>query len=103
ADSDAFYRSDIAFHGVFYQIAGNPIFPAIHQGFVGWLSPHWERMPRARAHNERNFLAHRAIYDAILERDPDRAEAALVHHLETAWSIVEDTIMTAPPPPVAPE
>ena len=33
-----FYLTDTAFHGVFYQISGNPIMPAVHHAFKSWLA-----------------------------------------------------------------
>lgn len=91
SDSDAFYITDRAFHGALYQISDNPVFPAVHQGFFSWLAPHWDRMPRLPERNEQNYLAHKAIYDAILERDSDAAEQALIEHLAAAWEFVRDT------------
>ncbi len=35
--------------------------------------------------------AHKDIFDAILMRDPDAAEKALVEHLENAWTQVSST------------
>ncbi|WP_421726144.1 FCD domain-containing protein [Bauldia sp.] len=89
--SDDFYRTDTAFHRVFYKVPGNPIFPAVHEGFVSWLAPHWERMRRSPEDNQHNYRAHEAIYTAILERDPDAAEDALVAHLADAWDLVSGT------------
>lgn len=91
-DSDIFFRTDIAFHGVLYGISGNPIFPALHQGFTAWLFPNWQRMDRSVKKNEINYLAHKSIYEAILERDPQRAEQALIEHLREAWEFVRDTL-----------
>ena len=82
---------DIAFHGVLYRMSRNPIFPAVHEGFTAWLYPHWGRMERLVDHNEANCIAHEAIYNAILERDPDRAEEALIEHLRGAWEYVKHT------------
>lgn len=90
-DSERFYRTDTAFHRVLFQIPGNPVFSALHDGFVSWLAPHWEAMERSAERNERNFRAHEAIYQAILERDPDAAEGALAAHLREAWAFVEPT------------
>ena len=90
-ESDAFYATDVAFHRVLYTIGGNPIFPAIHEGFVSWLAPHWARMERLPEHNARIYEAHEAIYQAILERDTDEAEAALVRHFDIAWEFVKST------------
>jgi len=90
-DSDAFYETDVAFHGVLYGVPKNPIFPAIHAGYTAWLAPHWARMTRSPERNEMAYLAHRAILTAILDRDPSAAEAALVSHLEAAWDHVRTT------------
>ncbi|HIC66203.1 MAG: FCD domain-containing protein [Paracoccus sp. (in: a-proteobacteria)] len=96
-DSDAFYATDVSFHRVLYEISGNPVFTAIHEGFVAWLSPQWARMERSPERNRRNHAAHEQIYTAILERDPDRAEAALEHHLAAAWDFVSTTFFPEDP------
>ncbi|MBT52160.1 MAG: GntR family transcriptional regulator [Mameliella sp.] len=90
-DSEEFYRTDNAFHGVLYQIPQNPVLPAIHRAYTTWLAPQWSRMPRLPERNRTNLDAHRAIYDAILMRDPDAAEARLRDHLATAWAQVRET------------
>lgn len=90
-DSEAFYKTDIGFHAVFYNIPKNPVFPALHQAYAAWLAPQWSKMERLPARNQQNYEAHKAIYDAILERDPDAAEAALKRHLDKAWQLVRST------------
>lgn len=90
-DSDRFYATDVAFHGVLYRIPRNPIFPALHAGYTGWLSPHWENMLRSPERNLVNFKSHERIFLAIEERDPDAAEEALVRHLKAAWEYVRLT------------
>ncbi len=91
ADSELFYRTDNAFHGVLYQIPQNPVLPAIHRAYTTWLAPQWSRMPRLPARNRTNFEAHSAIFDAILMRDPDAAEERLRDHLTRAWAQVRET------------
>ena len=90
-DSVDFYRTDTLFHGVLYQIPKNPIFPAIHQGYTSWLAPHWEKMLRSPERNKVNYRAHKAILDAIVDRDPDAADEALTNHLKAAWEYVSVT------------
>lgn len=90
-ESSAFYETDIAFHGILYDIPQNPVLPAIHRAYTGWLSKQWDHMPRLPARNETNYQSHKAIFDAILRRDPDRAEAALRKHMDDAWRQVKDT------------
>ena len=90
-DSNRFYATDVAFHGVLYRIPRNPIFPAIHDAYTSWLAPHWERMLRSPERNSVNYASHRAIFDAIVDRDADGAEAALLSHLRAAWEYVRVT------------
>ena len=90
-DSERFYATDVAFHGVLYRIPRNPIFPAVHQAFTSWLSPHWAKMLRSPERNLVNFKSHERIFRAIEERDPDAAEEALINHLKAAWEYVRVT------------
>ncbi len=91
ADSGRFYATDIAFHAVLYEIPRNPVFPSVHKAFTSWLSPHWERMLRSPERNRVNYLSHREIFEAIVDRDPDAAERALQNHLASAWEFVRGT------------
>jgi len=91
ADSEAFYRTDIAFHGVLYHIPRNPIFPAVHSAYTAWLAPHWERMPRSAERNAMNHGSHAEILARIVDRDADGAELALQRHLDAAWEYVRGT------------
>ena len=90
-DAAEFYRTDMAFHAVFYELPRNPVMPSIHRAFTGWLRPHWERMDRSSERNRTNWLSHREIYQAIAERDPEGAERALNGHLTAAWEYVRGT------------
>ena len=89
--SQDFFDTDIAFHNVLYQIPGNPILPSIHKAYTDWLSVHWLQMPRHPDRNRLNYEAHKAIFEAILMRDPNAAETALRSHLDAAWSQVSET------------
>ncbi len=97
-DQDVFHKTDTAFHGVLYAITGNPVFTTLHRGLTQWLAPQWALMPSSLEHDQANYLAHEAIFNAILERNPDKAEAALVDHLDTAWRLVSRTFQTVPEP-----
>ena len=90
-DSETFYETDVAFHRVFYEVPDNPVLPSLHRAYTDWLSPQWSRMPRLPDRNRRNYEAHKAIFEAILLRDPDAAEAALRRHLDAAWAQVRET------------
>lgn len=90
-ETEAFYQSDMAFHAIFFDISGNPLLPAIHRAYTAWLAPQWRQMPRQADRNRTNYDSHKAIFDAILMRDPDAAEAALRQHMTNAWTQVQMT------------
>ena len=93
-DSERFYQTDVGFHAVFYRVPRNPVLPAIHRAYTTRLSPQWSLMSRLPDMNRTNFEAHKAIYDAVLLRDPDAAETALLDHLADAWNQVRRTFET---------
>ncbi len=97
-DSARFYATDTAFHAVLYDVPGNPVMPSIHRAFTSWLSPHWDRMLRSPERNRVNYLSHREIFAAIVDRDPDAAERALQSHLSAAWEYVRGTFSADPAP-----
>lgn len=90
-DPEAFYATDIDFHAVLYRIPRNPIYPALHKAYVAWLISHWQEMERAPDIDRLNHRGHAGIFEAVVARDPDGAEAALRRHLEVAWEFVRDT------------
>jgi len=94
-DSIAFYETDVAFHGVLYDIPNNPVLPSVHAAYTEWLSVNWRRMPRLPSRNQSNYEAHARVFQAILRRNPDQAEADLRDHLDAAWRQV-NTILVSP-------
>ncbi|MEM1361220.1 MAG: FCD domain-containing protein [Pseudomonadota bacterium] len=90
-NSEAFYVTDMAFHGILYQIPDNPLLLALHKAYTDWLSPQWSNMPRLPKRNQANFEAHNRIFEAILMRDADEAERHLRAHLASAWDQVRAT------------
>lgn len=91
AENERFFKTDIGFHEVLYRIQNNPILMALHGGYATWLAPQWSAMARDEGRNTRNYIAHRAIYEAVEKRDPDAAEAAMRAHLEGAWLQICET------------
>ena len=93
-DYRRFYETDVDFHGVLYRIPRNPIFPAIHVAYTSWLAPHWANMPRSPERDQVVYSSHELICNAIIERDPEVAEEALLTHLKSAWETVRVTFDT---------
>src|ERR1700736_805629 len=79
-DMKRFERTDVAFHYVLAVIPRNPIFTAIHAALAEWLLEQ-RRTTLAPGEDLKAYQAHRSIYEAVLARDPDRAERAMRDHL----------------------
>ena len=80
-DLKRFERTDVAFHYVLAVIPRNPIFTAIHAALAEWLLEQ-RQTTLAPGEDLRAYQAHRAIFEAVAARDPDRAETAMRAHLE---------------------
>lgn len=80
---DRLASADVRFHLALASASHNPLIVAIFSG----LTPVLERflplqaalMPRAKS-----FPTHRKIYEAVMARDPLRAEKAMVEHMRTS-------------------
>lgn len=88
-DMDLFFHTDVKFHRVMYEMSANPLLPSIHRAYTTWLKPNWVKMPTRPERNKLNFESHSAIYNAILMRDPDKAEDATRKHLFDAWDQIK--------------
>lgn len=80
-DLDRFQTTDVAFHYVLAVIPRNPIFLAIHAAFAEWLLEQ-RKTTLAPGEDQIAYEAHRAIFRAVAERNPDRAERAMNDHLD---------------------
>jgi GntR family transcriptional regulator, sialic acid-inducible nan operon repressor len=77
----AFERTDVAFHYGLAEIAGNPIFTALHAAIADWLVEQRTISIRARGSDRAAFRAHKRILECIVAHDIDGAEAAMRDHL----------------------
>ncbi len=83
-DLETFERTDVAFHFKLAVIAKNPIFTALHQAIVEWLVEQWHTTlswSGRKGTFKKAYEAHKAIFEAIVLRDPDAAEKAMRSHL----------------------
>lgn len=89
----AFERTDVAFHYILALIPRNPIFTALHQAIVAWLTEQRTISLQQMGQNVIAYRAHEAVYEAIAARDADAAERAIRSHLaqvaRTYWKIRE--------------
>jgi GntR family transcriptional repressor for pyruvate dehydrogenase complex len=81
-DRDRFTSTDIAFHFELARIARNLVFVALHDQISEWLKEQRIVTLAADGQEQTAYEAHRAIYDGIVARDPDRAEQAMRSHLD---------------------
>lgn len=92
---DEFTRTDVAFHLEIARIADNPIFLALHDQISDWLREQRIVTLAEPGQEVTACQAHKAILDAIVARDPDRAENAMRQHLqqlsETYWRLRGET------------
>ncbi|MEA2781811.1 MAG: GntR family transcriptional regulator, sialic acid-inducible nan operon repressor [Rhodospirillaceae bacterium] len=87
-DKGRFERTDVAFHYVLVAITKNPIFTAVHDALVEWLTSQRTlslRVPEAEqvAHD-----AHRRIFEAVAARDPEAAARAMDEHLKSVAALI---------------
>ena len=81
SNADEFDRTDAAFHYVLALIPRNPIYTAVHEALVEWLTEQRRITSLVPKANEVAYRAHKRIYEAIAHRDPDGAEKAMRSHL----------------------
>lgn len=81
-DVTRFGETDVAFHYSLAAITRNPIFPAIHEALFAWLMDQRTITLHSPGQMRIAYVAHMAIYDAIVGRDPERAEKEMRGHLE---------------------
>jgi GntR family transcriptional regulator, sialic acid-inducible nan operon repressor len=79
-----FAETDVAFHRVLTEFPGNPIFTAAHQALVEWLISQRVEIHNTEAANFKSFQGHVEVWQAIADRNPDAAGAAMRAHLENA-------------------
>ncbi len=88
-DLPAFKRTDIEFHFVLAEIPCNPIFPAIHDAMVDWLTDQRDVTLQVAGQVLIAYRAHERIFKAVAARDPDLAERAMAAHLKQLYQVYE--------------
>ncbi|WP_159012922.1 FCD domain-containing protein [Acidisoma sp. S159] len=81
----AFEHTDLMFHYTLAMIAHNPIFTSLNHALNEWLAEQRSMSARAGATRMEVYQQHKAVYDAILARDPVGAQAAMEVHLAAVY------------------
>jgi DNA-binding FadR family transcriptional regulator len=87
-DKARFENTDVAFHYVLALITGNPIFVAVHDALVEWLTSQRTISLRAPGAEATAYEAHCRIYEAVANRDPEKAAAAMDEHLKSVADLI---------------
>jgi DNA-binding FadR family transcriptional regulator len=87
-DIARFERTDVAFHYVLALITQNPIFVAVHDALVEWLTSQRTISLRAPRAEETAFEAHRQIFEAVAAKNPERAATAMEDHLKSVADLI---------------
>jgi GntR family transcriptional regulator, sialic acid-inducible nan operon repressor len=85
----AFKRTDVDFHFVLAEIPRNPIFPAIHDAMVDWLTNQRDVTLQVAGQVRIAYKAHERIFKAVVSRDPNAAEKAMAAHLQQLYRVYE--------------
>jgi DNA-binding FadR family transcriptional regulator len=88
-DVARFERTDVAFHYVLAQTTRNPIFTAVHDALVEWLTSQRTITLRAPGAEEAAFASHRRIFDCVAANDPEAAAGAMDEHLKSVASLMK--------------
>jgi DNA-binding FadR family transcriptional regulator len=75
---------DASFHIAIARSSGNPLFVRLIEDLRSVLEEHSLAAARRPYRRRQAAQEHRAVYDAIVERNPDAAAAAMEAHLAAA-------------------
>jgi GntR family transcriptional regulator, sialic acid-inducible nan operon repressor len=87
-DLSRFERTDVAFHYVLVTIARNPIYTAVHDALVGWLTDQRTLSLRAPGAEHAALEGHQQIFEAVSTRNPDAAGEAMKEHLRSVAALI---------------
>jgi DNA-binding FadR family transcriptional regulator len=82
-DLGRFERTDVAFHYELAAMTGNPIFTAMHNAIVEWLTAQRSVVLRVDGADRIALRAHELIFATVDAGDPAAASQAMREHLET--------------------
>ena len=98
-DVARFERSDVAFHYAIAASAKNPIFTAVHDGLVDWLTSQRTMSLRVPGAEAAAVESHRRIYEAVAAHDAGAAAHAMEDHLQEVAALVRQSQERTPHAP----
>ncbi len=82
---EPFRKADVAFHRVLAEVPGNPIIVAVHDAVVEWLIERRPARKDVEAVNRMSQAEHQEVFDAVVRRNKQQAEDAMIRHLNRAY------------------
>ena len=96
-NDEGFVETNITFHLRIAQVCGNIFLDSLHSAVQKWLEEHRRVAIKNDGAAERAFARHLEIFNAIRDRDPDAAEAAMRAHLQESidayWAVRTDKVV----------
>lgn len=81
-EPEAFIFADMDFHRRIAMISGNPIYVALSEAMLNWLSAYHTHLLRWTGNETVTLEEHTEIVDAIEEHSPEKAANAMRRHIE---------------------
>lgn len=87
-DPAHFIATDVRFHFCIVQADGNPAIEALHHAMSAWLTQQRVLTLKRPGLDREVYEAHRRIFEAIANRNPDEAEEAMQAHMQQIESLL---------------
>lgn len=86
-----FLETDLELHRLIAKVSGNPVYVAVSQAMLQWLSNFHEDMVRAPGAEEVTLEEHKQLIACIAQHDPDGAERSIREHLTRANQLYQNS------------
>ena len=93
-DMPKYYQVNLAFHDQLMHIANNPMLASMYTATVNQAHLFRQRGLVQEGSLKISNQEHRAILEALMQRDAKRAEQALVEHVAHGWDRLAATVQT---------
>jgi GntR family transcriptional regulator, sialic acid-inducible nan operon repressor len=87
-DLEQFERTDVAFHYVLATITRNPIYAAVHDALVEWLTSQRTISLQVAGAEDAALEGHREVFEGVVRRDPEGAARAMEDHLASVAALI---------------
>lgn len=79
---EQFSQTDVTFHLEIIRTSRNPLLIGIYQALTGWLTQQRHQVLEVEGTEQAAFNAHLEIFQALVDRDKDKAEHEMAKHID---------------------